>query len=54
MSNVFENNESPKVLREATKHDGWLHAVLPVLPDNQEYELQKLTDGRVAVIVTKG
>jgi len=51
VSNIFENNEQTAIIHEAVGNGSKLYSVLPVLPDGQRYELRKLPDGRVAIVV---
>lgn len=52
--NIFEGNEPPVSPEEALELGDKLFALLPTLPDGERYELTKLDDDKVAVVILKG
>lgn len=52
VSNLFENNE-PEPSQEILDLGDKLFEVLPSLSRGERYELQKMSDGRTAVVILK-
>lgn len=51
--NAFEHNEAEIPHEELMELSDKMFALMPALPEGQQYELRKLGDGRVAVIIAK-
>ena len=55
--NVFENNHNDTVevpLTDLTRLGDKLYTILPLLEDGSRYQLDTLSNGRVAVVIEKG
>lgn len=55
--NVFENNHNDTVevpLVDLNRLGDKLYTILPLLEDGSKYQLETLSNGRIAVIIVKG